>query len=43
MYIYWGQYTYGLVWAVTTNPPELPIKDEARNDARIARTGVQLY
>jgi len=25
------------------NPPELPINDEARNDAHIASTGVQLY
>ena len=34
---------YGLVWAVVINPPELPINDEARNDAHIASTGVQLY
>jgi len=25
------------------NPPELPINDEARNEAHIASTGVQLY
>jgi len=25
------------------NPPELPINDEARNDANIANTGVRLY
>jgi len=25
------------------NPPELPINDEARNDAHIASPGVQLY
>jgi len=25
------------------NPPELPINDEARNEAHIASTGVRLY
>jgi len=25
------------------NPPELPIEDEARNEAHIASTGVRLY
>jgi len=25
------------------NPPELPIHDEARNEAHIASTGVRLY
>jgi len=25
------------------NPPELPIYDEARNEAHIANTGVRLY
>jgi len=25
------------------NPPKLPINDEARNDAHIASTGVQLH
>jgi len=25
------------------NPPELPIDDEARNEAHIASTGVRLY
>jgi len=25
------------------NPPELPINDEARNDAHIASTGVRLH
>ena len=34
---------YGRVWANTVNPPELPINDEARNEAHIARTGVRLY
>ena len=33
-----GQNKYGLVWAVVIHPP-----DEARNDAHIASTGVQLY
>jgi len=33
----------GLVWAVMINPPELPIEDEARNEAHIASTGVRLY
>jgi len=28
---------------VMIHPPELPINDEARNDARIASTGVRLY
>jgi len=38
-----GQNRFGLVRAVTINPPELPIIDEARNDAHIASTGVRLY
>jgi len=25
------------------NPPEMPINDEARNEARITSTGVRLY
>jgi len=25
------------------NPPELPINDEARNDANVASTGVRLH
>jgi len=25
------------------NPPELPVSDDARNDAHIASTGVRLY
>jgi len=25
------------------NPPELPVDDEARNEAHIASTGVRLY
>jgi len=25
------------------NPPEMPINDEARNEAHIASTGVRLY
>jgi len=31
-----GQNRYGLVRAVMINPPELPINDEARNEAHIA-------
>jgi len=38
-----GQNRYGLVCAVMTNPPELPINDEARNEAHIASTGVRRY
>jgi len=38
-----GQNKYRLVWAVITNPLELPINDEARKDAHIASTGVRLY
>jgi len=40
-----GQNRYGLVSAVTMNPPELPItvNDEVRNDEPIATTGVKLY
>jgi len=34
---------YGLVWAVRINPPELTVNDEARNEAHIASTGVQLH
>jgi len=34
---------YGLVWAIKISPPELPINDEALNEAHIARTGVRLY
>jgi len=34
---------HGLVWAVTINPPEMPINDEARNEAHIASTGARLY
>jgi len=42
---YWGDRLnrYGLVWAVTINPPKLPINDKARNDTHIASTGVRLY
>jgi len=29
--------------ATGLNPPELPISDEARNDAHIASTGVTLH
>jgi len=29
--------------ATGLNPPELPISDEARNDAHIASTGVKLH
>jgi len=34
---------YGLVWAVMINSPELPINDEARNEAHVASTDVRLY
>jgi len=34
---------YGLVCAIMINPPELPIDDEAGNEAHIASTGVRLY
>ena len=32
---------YGLVWAIMISPPELPVNDEALNEAHIARTGVR--
>jgi len=38
-----GQNRYGLVCAAVINPPELPIYDEARNEAHIASTGVRRY
>ena len=38
-----GKNRHGLVWAIMTNLPELPINDEARNEAHIASTGVRLY
>jgi len=31
------------VWSIVINPPEMPIDDEARNEAHIANTGVRLY
>ena len=44
---------WGFVWrgeahqttpvATGLNPPELPIRDKARNDAHIASTGVKLH
>jgi len=37
-----GQKRYGLVWAVMINLPELPINDEARNDAHIANIDLWL-
>jgi len=47
----WGP--WGFVWkgeahqsthvATGLNPPELPISEEARNDAHIASTGVKLH
>jgi len=37
------QKRYRLVCAVMINPPELPINDEARNEAHIASTGVRRY
>jgi len=36
-----GQNRYALVCAVMINPPELPINDEARNEAHIASKGVR--
>jgi len=33
----------GLVCAVMSNPPEMPINDEARNEAYIASTCGRLY
>jgi len=38
-----GQNKYGVVCAVMINPPELPIKDEARNEGHIASAGVRRY
>jgi len=38
-----GQKRYGLLCAVTINTPELPINDEARNEAHIASTRVRRY
>jgi len=29
---------YGIVWTIVTNPPELPIDDEARKEAHTAST-----
>jgi len=43
MYNYWGERTDTGVWAIMINPPELPINDEARNEAHIPSTGVRLY
>jgi len=37
------QNRYGLVCAIIIELPELPINDEARNEAHIASTGVRLY
>ena len=34
---------YGFVRAVMTNPPEMPINDETRNEVHIATIAVQLY
>jgi len=33
----------GLVWAVVITPPEMPINDKARNNARSSITGVRLH
>jgi len=41
MYNYWGDRTD--TGAVMINPPELPINDDARNEAHIASTGVRRY
>jgi len=38
-----GQNRYGLVCAVIINPSELPINNDARNEAYIASTGVRRY
>ena len=38
-----GQNRYGLLCAVMFNAPELPIDDEARNETRIASSGVRRY
>ena len=38
-----GKKRYGLVWADMINPPEMPVNDEARNEAHIANTGARLY
>jgi len=38
-----GKNRYGLVCAVMINPLELPINDEARNEAHIVSTGVRRY
>ena len=38
-----GNKRYGPVWGVMINPLEMPINDEARNEAHIVSTGVWLY
>ena len=46
MYSYWGDRTetgLHVPSAVMIRPPELPINDEARNEAHIASTGVRRY
>ena len=46
MYSYWGDRTetgLHVPSAVMIHPPELPINDEARNEAHIASTGVRRY
>ena len=42
MYNYQVKEQIRLVWTITVNPSELPINDEARNEAHIANTGVRL-
>jgi len=38
-----GKKRYRLVRAVKINPPEMPVYDEARNEAHNASTGGRLY
>jgi len=38
-----GKEQIRLAWAIMINPPELPITDEAPNEAYIASTCVRLY
>jgi len=38
-----GKKRYGLVRAVMINLPEMPINDDARNEAHLASTGVRVY
>jgi len=38
-----GKNRYGLACAVMINPAELPVNDQARNEAHIASTCVRVY